>query len=61
MLAMSRAARKDEKKREEHRQKLGLPDQVKLLPHSAQDAEVAALMSFGDSQAFAKSRYGSLP
>ncbi|CAL8471533.1 g11075 [Coccomyxa elongata] len=51
-----RSARKEEKGRDEQRKRLGLPDQVRLLPESGADAEAAALVSFGDASAFANSR-----
>ncbi|EIE21957.1 DUF572-domain-containing protein [Coccomyxa subellipsoidea C-169] len=51
-----RGARKEEKRRDEQRKQLGLPDAVRLLPASGADAEAAALVSFGDASAFANNR-----
>ncbi|BDA46914.1 Coiled-coil domain-containing protein 130 homolog [Coccomyxa sp. Obi] len=51
-----RSARKEERGRDDHRKRLGLPDQVRLLPESGADAEAAALVSFGHASAFANSR-----
>lgn len=56
-----RGARKEEKRRDEHRKQLGLPDAVQLLPASGADEQAAALISFGDASAFANSRCVSSP
>ena len=52
---LRRSARKDDKRRDEQRQQLGLPEAVRLLPESAADAEVAALVPFGSPAGFANS------
>ena len=56
-MDLGRSARKEEKGRDDHRKRLGLPDQIRLLPESGADAEAAALVSFGNAGAFANSRY----
>ena len=42
-----RASRKEEKARDQHRQRLGLPDHVKLLPESQGDVLAASAVDFG--------------
>ena len=49
-----RAVRKGDKQRDEQRAALGLPEAVKLLAPSAEDAEAASLVVFGDPNAFEK-------
>lgn len=49
-----RAARKQEKDRETKRKRLGLSDDVKLLPEAEEDRLAASLVQFGDSDAFRK-------
>ena len=51
-----RVRRKDEQQLDRRRQALGLPDTVPLLPESSADARSAALVTFGDTRAFAKAR-----
>lgn len=42
-----RAARKEDKAADDHRQRLGLPEHVKLLPESKTDVLVASGVQFG--------------
>lgn len=51
---MCRAVRKADQQRDEQRAALGLPEAVKLLPPSPEDAAVASLMVFGDPDAHEK-------
>jgi len=51
-----RAKRKEEQRRDARRRELGLPDTVPLLPEIPEDAQAAALVTFGDDRAFDKAR-----
>lgn len=46
--------RKQEKARDEKRKSMGLSEDVKLLPEAEEDRTAAALVQFGDSNAFSK-------
>ena len=51
-----RTKRKEEQQRDTRRRELGLPDTVLLLPEVPEDAQEAALITFGDERAFDKAR-----
>ena len=51
MFSTCRDRRKEAKATDARRQALGLPDTVPLAPESAEDAQLAALMTFGDGRA----------